>query len=53
MALWYGVVLVSRIDKMIGLFCKRVLQKKQYSAEETYNFIDPTKRSHPTVSYDS
>jgi len=44
-----GVALVSRIDKMIGLFCKRALQKSQYSAKETYNFIDPTNRSHPIV----
>ena len=43
----YGVVLASRIDKIIGLFCKRVLQKTRYSAKETYNCIDPTDRSHP------
>ena len=43
----YGVALVSRIDKIIGLFCKRALQKRQYSAKQTYNFIDPTDRSHP------
>jgi len=43
----YGVALVSRIDKIIGLFCKRALQKSQYSAKETYNLIDPTIRSHP------
>jgi len=41
------VALVRRIDKIIGLFCKRALQKRQYSAKETYNFIDPTNRSHP------
>jgi len=45
----YGVAYVSRIDKMIGLFCKRTLWKKQYSAKETYNFVDPTNRSHPIV----
>jgi len=43
----YRVALVSRIDKMIGLFCKRALQKRQHSEKETYNFIDPTNRSHP------
>jgi len=43
----YGVALVSRINKIIDLFCKRALQKSQYSAKETYNFIDPTNRSHP------
>ena len=43
----YGVALVSRIDTMIGLFCKRAQKKRRYSAEETCNFIDPTDRSHP------
>ena len=43
----YGVALVSRIDTIIGLFCKRALQKSQYSAKKTYNLIDPTNRSHP------
>jgi len=43
----YGVALVSRIDKIIGLFCTRAPQKSQYSAKETYNFIDITNRSHP------
>ena len=41
------IALVSRIDKIIGLFCKKALQKRQYSAKETYNLIDPTYRSHP------
>ena len=44
----YGVALVSRIDKITGLFCKRDLLKRRYSAKETYNFVDPTDRSHPT-----
>jgi len=43
----YGVALASRIDKMIVLFCKRALSKRQHSAKETYDFIDPTNRSHP------
>jgi len=43
----YGVASVSRIDKIIGLFCKRALYKRLYSAKVTYNFIDPTDRSHP------
>jgi len=42
----YGVATVSRIDQIIGLFCKRDLRKRRYSAKETYNFIDPTDRSH-------
>ena len=37
-------------DKIIGLFCKRAPQKRLYSAKETYNFIDPTHRSHPIIS---
>ena len=43
----YGVATISRIDKTTGLFCKRDLQKRRYSAKETYNFIDPIDRSHP------
>ena len=31
--------------KIIGLFCKRDLQKRLYSAKETYNFFDPTTHS--------
>ena len=45
----YGVATLSRIDKMIGLFCKRALYKRRYSAKETCHFIDPTDRSHPIV----
>jgi len=30
----YGVALVSRIDKIIGLFCKRALQNRRYSAKD-------------------
>ena len=43
----YGVVLVSRIDKIIRLFCKRDPHKRRYCAKETCNFIDPTDCSHP------
>ena len=45
----YGVAKISRLLKIIGLFCKRALQKRQYSAKETYNFKAPTNRSH-TIS---
>ena len=41
------MALNSRIDEIIGLFCKRALYKRRYSAKETYNFMDPTDRSHP------
>ena len=43
----YGVATISRLLKIIGLFCKRALQKRRYSAKETYNFKEPTTRSHP------
>jgi len=43
----YGVALLSRIDKIRGLFCKKALQKRQYSAKKTYNFIDATDHRHP------
>ena len=43
----YVVALVSRIDTIIGLFCKRGLQKRLYFAKETYDLIDPANRSHP------
>jgi len=42
----YGVATVSRLLKIICLFCKRALQKRWYSAKETYNFKEPTNRSH-------
>ena len=42
----YGVPTVSWIDKIVGVFCKRDLWKKPYSAEETNNLINPTDRSH-------
>ena len=34
---------------MIGLFCKRDLQKRQYSVKRTCKFIDPTNQSHPIL----
>ena len=44
---WYGVDTISRLLKITGLFCKRALQKRRYSAKQTYNFREPTDRSHP------
>jgi len=46
-AFTYGVALTRRLLKIIGLFCKRALWKKLYSAKETYDFKEPTNRSHP------
>ena len=42
-----GVATMSRLLQIIGLFCKRALLKRQYSAKETYNFKEPINRSHP------
>jgi len=48
----YGVATISRLLKMIGLFCKRALEKRRYSAKETYNLKEPTNRSHPIIHID-
>jgi len=45
----YGVATISRLLTIIGLFCKRALQKRLYPAKETYNFKEPTNRGHPIV----
>ena len=42
-----GVATISRLLQIIGLLCKRALLKSLYSAKETYNFEEPTNRSHP------
>jgi len=33
---YYGVATISRLLKIIGLFCKRALENRLYSAKETY-----------------
>ena len=48
---WYEVASISRFLKITGLFCKRALQKKQYSTKENYSFEEHTNRSHPIHSY--
>ena len=45
-----GVATISTLLQMIGLFCKRALSKRRYSAKETYNFKESTHRSHPISS---
>ena len=45
----YRVATTSRLLKITGLFCKRALYKRQYSAKETYDFKEPTNRRH-TIS---
>jgi len=42
---YYGVAAISMLLKIIGLLCKRDLLKRR-SAKETYNFKEPTNRSH-------
>jgi len=42
----YGVATISRLLQIIGLFCKGALQKRPIFSKETYNFKEPTKRSH-------
>jgi len=46
----YGVATISRLLKITGLFCKRALYKSLYSAKETYDFKEPTNRSHPMIA---
>ena len=45
--LLYGVATISRLLQNIGLFCKKALSNRLYSAKETYNLKEPTNRSHP------
>jgi len=46
--LWrYGVATISRLLKIIGLFCKRAQSKRLESAKETCNFQAPAHHSHP------
>jgi len=47
----YGVATISRLLKIIGVFCKTALHKRLYSTKETYNFKEPTSRSHPIVGF--
>ena len=48
---WYGVVMTSRLLKIIVLSCKRALLQRRYSAKETYHFKEPTNRSHPIYTF--
>jgi len=45
------VATTSRLLKNIGLFCKIALQKRPIFSKETYNFKEPTNRSHPICTY--
>jgi len=48
----YGVATISRLLRIIGFFCKRALLKKRYSAKETYNLKEPTKRHDGYTAYE-
>jgi len=43
----YREATISRLLQIVGLFCKRALQKRRYSAKETYDFKELSNRSHP------
>ena len=47
----YGVATMSRLLKIIGLFCNRALLKRWYSAKETYDFMEATTCSKPIVTW--
>jgi len=49
----YGVATVSRIDKIIGLFCRILSLLLGSFVKESCNFIDPTDRSHPVTPCDT
>jgi len=44
---YYGVAMVSRIDKIVGRFCRTFSLLYDSFAKETYNLIDPNYQSHP------
>jgi len=46
----YGVATISRLLKIIGLFCRISSLLYGSFAKETYIFKEPTNRSHPIVS---
>jgi len=43
----FGVATISRLLKIIGLLCRISSLLKGSFAKETYNFKEPTNRSHP------
>jgi len=45
--LYYGVASIGRLLRIIGLFCKRALIKRLYSAKDIRNFKELANRSHP------
>ena len=49
--IYYGVATISRLLKIIGLFCRISALLQGSFAKETYNFKEPTNRSHPIVVF--
>jgi len=47
--LHYGVATITRLLKIIGLFCRIQSPLQSSFAKETYNCKEPTNRSHPIV----
>jgi len=45
----YAVATISRLLKNLGLFCRISSLSQGSFAKETYDFKEPTNRSHPTV----
>jgi len=45
--LWYGVATMSRLLKILRLFCRISSVSWESFAKKTYNFKEPTNRSHP------
>jgi len=46
----YGVATISRLLKIIGLFCRDLSLLYGSFAKETYNLKEPTNRSHPILN---
>jgi len=44
---WYGVATISRLLKIISLFCRIWSFLCGSFTKETYNFKEPINRSHP------
>jgi len=44
---WYGVATITRLLKIVVLFCRESSLLHGFFAKETYDFKDPTNRSHP------
>jgi len=45
----YRVATISRLLKIIGLFCRISSLLQGSFAKETYDFKEPTNRGHPIV----